>query len=165
MPRRELLTRAERESLLTVPVIEADQIRHYTLSRSDLAFIRQHRWDYNRLGVAIQLCYHRYPGRVLARGETPTAALLAMVATQLKSTPAQYQAAILAAGRDLMSQGVGRLDRASDAFEREQQNLTRVIGTVRGKRQQWEWLGITAVAALMVGLVLSPFAAGLLSFG
>lgn len=43
MPRRELLTPAERESLLTVPVIEADQIRHYTLSRSDLAFIRQHR--------------------------------------------------------------------------------------------------------------------------
>jgi hypothetical protein len=83
----------------------------------------------------------------------------------LKSTPAQYQAAILAAGRDLMSQGVGRLDRASDAFEREQQNLARVIGTVRGKRQQWEWLGITAAAALTVGLVLSPFAARLLPFG
>ena len=83
----------------------------------------------------------------------------------LKSTPAQYQAAILAAGRDLMSQGVGRLDRASDAFEREQQNLAGVIGTVRGKRQQWEWLGITAAAALTVGLVLSPFAARLLPFG
>ena len=90
MPRRELLTPAERESLLTIPVIEAEQIRHYTLSRSDLAFIRQHRWDYNRLGVAIQLCYLRYPGRVLARGETPPAALLAMVATQLKTTPALW---------------------------------------------------------------------------
>jgi len=64
-----------------------------------------------------------------------------------------------------MSQGVGRLDRASDAFEREQQNLTRVIGTVRGKRQQWEWLAITAAAAFTVGLVLSPFAARLLPFG
>jgi hypothetical protein len=83
----------------------------------------------------------------------------------LKSTPAQYQAAILAAGRDLMSQGVGRLDRASDALEREQQNLTRVIGTVRGKRQQWEWLAITAAAALVIGLVVSPFAARLLPFG
>jgi len=90
MPRRELLTPAERESLLTVPVIEAEQIRYYTLSRSDLAFIRQHRWDYNRLGVAIQLCYLRYPGRVLARGETPPAALLAMVASQLKTTPALW---------------------------------------------------------------------------
>jgi hypothetical protein len=83
----------------------------------------------------------------------------------LKSTPAQYEAAILAAGRDLMSQSVGRLDRASDALEREQQNLTRVIGTVRGKRQQWEWLAITAAASLVVGLVLSPFAARLLPFG
>ena len=83
----------------------------------------------------------------------------------LKSTPAQYQTAILAAGRDLVSQGVGRLDRASDAFEREQENLARVIGTVRGKRKQWEWLAITAAAALVVGLLLSPFAARLLPFG
>jgi hypothetical protein len=83
----------------------------------------------------------------------------------LKSTPAQYLAAILAAGRDLMSQGVGRLDRASDAFEHEQRNLAGVIGTVRGKRKQWEWLGITAAAALTAGLVLSPFAARLLPFG
>jgi hypothetical protein len=64
-----------------------------------------------------------------------------------------------------MSQGVGRLDRASEGLEREQQNLARVIGTVRGKRQQWEWLAITASAALTVGLVLSPFAARLLPFG
>jgi hypothetical protein len=64
-----------------------------------------------------------------------------------------------------MSQGVGRLDRASDALEREQQNLAGVIGTVRGKRQQWAWLAITAAAALTVGLLLSPFAARLLPFG
>ena len=83
----------------------------------------------------------------------------------LKSTPAQYQAAILAAGRDLMSQGVGRLDRASEGLEREQQKLAHVIGTVRGKRQQWEWLGITAAAAVMIGLLVSPFAARLLPFG
>ena len=56
-------------------------------------------------------------------------------------------------------------DRASDALEREQQNLARVIGTVRGKRQQWEWLAITAAAALVIGLVVSPFAARLLPFG
>lgn len=64
-----------------------------------------------------------------------------------------------------MSQGVDRLDRASDAFEREQRNLVGVIGTVRGKRKQWEWLGITAAAALTVGLLVSPFAARLLPFG
>ena len=80
MPRRGLLTPAERESLLTIPSTEAERIRHYTLNRADLGFIRQHRWDYNRLGVAIQLCYLRFPGRVLARGE--------MVAAQLKTTAA-----------------------------------------------------------------------------
>ena len=64
-----------------------------------------------------------------------------------------------------MSHGVGRLDRASDALEREQRNLAGVIGTVRGKRKQWEWLAITAAAALTIGLVLSPFAARLLPFG
>ncbi len=36
---------------------------------------------------------------------------------------------------------------------------------MRGKRQQWEWLAITAATALVVGLVLSPFAARLLPFG
>jgi hypothetical protein len=36
---------------------------------------------------------------------------------------------------------------------------------VREKRQQWEWLGITAAAALVIGLVVSPFAARLLPFG
>jgi Domain of unknown function (DUF4158) len=90
MPRRELLTPAERESLLTVPSTEAEQIRHYTLSRADIGFIRQRRWDYNRLGVAIQLCYLRYPGRVLGRGETPPATLLGMVATQIKTTAAYW---------------------------------------------------------------------------
>jgi len=30
-----------------------------TRRRSDLAFIRQHRWDYNRLGVAIQRSFKR----------------------------------------------------------------------------------------------------------
>ncbi len=35
---------------------------------------------------------------------------------------------------------------------------------MRGKRKQWAWLGITAVAALALGRVLSPFAARLLPF-
>jgi ElaB/YqjD/DUF883 family membrane-anchored ribosome-binding protein len=83
----------------------------------------------------------------------------------LNATPAQYQAAILAAGRDLMSQAAGRIDQATDVFKREQQNLASVIGTVRVQRKQWEWLTITAASALLVGLLLSPFAARLLPFG
>jgi Domain of unknown function (DUF4158) len=32
----------------------------------DLAAVRQHRGDHNRLGFAVRFCYPRYPGRVLA---------------------------------------------------------------------------------------------------
>jgi len=83
----------------------------------------------------------------------------------LRATPAQHQAAIAAAGQDLMSRTAGRLDAAAEAFKREQQNLTIVIGTLRGQRKQREWLAIAAAAALVLGLLLSPFAARVLPFG
>ncbi len=40
-----------------------------------------------------------------------------------------------------------------------------MIGTVRTQRKQLEWLAITATAALIAGLLLSPFAARWLPFG
>lgn len=83
----------------------------------------------------------------------------------LRATPSQHQAAILEAGQDLMSRAGGRIDQAAEAFTREQQNLAGVIGTVRDQRTQREWFAITAGVALVVGLVLSPFAARLLPFG
>ena len=64
-----------------------------------------------------------------------------------------------------MSGAAGRIDQAADALKREQQNLAGVIGSVRAQRKQREWLAITAAAALVVGLLLSPFAARLLPFG
>ena len=83
----------------------------------------------------------------------------------LKSTPAQHQAAISAAGQDLMSRAAGRIDAATDAFKREQQALAGVIGTARDQSTQREWLAITAAVALVAGLVLSPYVARLLPFG
>jgi hypothetical protein len=83
MPRRELLTPDERETLLSIPNEEFERIRHYTLSRADINFIRQHRWTHNRLDVAVQLCVLRYPGRVLNRAEQPPAPLLGMIGAQL----------------------------------------------------------------------------------
>jgi hypothetical protein len=83
----------------------------------------------------------------------------------LRSTPAQYQAAILAAGHDLMSRAAFNMDRAAEAFDEEQRNLAGVIGTVLTQRKQLEWIGITAAAALLLGLLVSPFAARLLPFG
>jgi TnpA family transposase len=84
MPRRELLTPAQREELLASPTEEIDLIRHYTFSTHDFAVIRRCRGDHNRLGFAVQLCYLRFPGRLIALGEVPYPPILGMVAAQLK---------------------------------------------------------------------------------
>ena len=55
MPRRSILSAAERESLLVLPDSKDDLIRHYTLSDTDLSIIRQRRGPANRLGFAVQL--------------------------------------------------------------------------------------------------------------
>jgi hypothetical protein len=62
---------------------EGELIRRYTLAKADLAFVRQHRGDHNRLGIAIQMCSLRFPGRVLAENERPPDRLLNLMATQL----------------------------------------------------------------------------------
>ncbi|MDT4811277.1 Tn3 family transposase ISPa38 [compost metagenome] len=71
MPRRTVLSTTERESLLALPDTDEELIRHYTFNESDLALIRQRRGAANRLGFAVQLCYMRYPGIMLAAGEEP----------------------------------------------------------------------------------------------
>ena len=52
MPRRSILSAAERDSLLALPDTQDELIRHYTFSEPDLSLIRQRRGDANRLGVA-----------------------------------------------------------------------------------------------------------------
>jgi TnpA family transposase len=84
MPRRELLTLAQRDELLAFPTEEADLLRHYTFSTHDLAVIRRHRGDHNRLGFAVQFCYLRFPGRLIALDEVPYPPILGMAAAQLK---------------------------------------------------------------------------------
>ncbi|WP_189662923.1 DUF4158 domain-containing protein, partial [Pseudomonas amygdali] len=87
MPRRSILSLAERESLLALPDSQDEMIRHYSFSETDLAIIRQRRGSANRLGFAVQLCYMRYPGVTLAMDEEPFEPLLRLVATQLKVPP------------------------------------------------------------------------------
>lgn len=90
MPRRELLTPAERVQLFAFPEDESELIRLATLARSDLTYIREHRGDHNRLGLAIQMVYLRHPSRVLPANEAPFPPLLGIVAAQLKVTPAVW---------------------------------------------------------------------------
>jgi TnpA family transposase len=90
MPRRELLTPTERVQLFAFPEDEGELIRLATLARADLTYIRQHRGDHNRLGLAIQMVYLRHPSRVLPQSEAPYPPLLGIVAAQLKVTPAAW---------------------------------------------------------------------------
>src|SRR3954467_14476160 len=90
MPRRSLLSAAERERLLAPPDDPNELIRHYTLSEPDLSVIRQHRGAANRLGFAVLLCYMRHPGVILGAGEPPSAPLLPLVAKQLKGSPERW---------------------------------------------------------------------------
>uniref|UniRef100_UPI001FCF1237 DUF4158 domain-containing protein n=2 Tax=Escherichia coli TaxID=562 RepID=UPI001FCF1237 len=76
MPRRSILSAAERESLLALPDTKDELIRHYTFSESDLSIIRQRRGPANRLGFAVQLCYLRFPGVILGADEPPFPPLL-----------------------------------------------------------------------------------------
>ena len=87
MPRRNLLTPAERTSLLAFPATDDESIQHYTFSESDLSVIRQRRGSHNRLGFAVQLCYLRYPGFALPTDAEPPASLLKIVGRQLRIEP------------------------------------------------------------------------------
>lgn len=90
MPRRSILTAAQREELLAFPDDESELIRLYTLSREDLRFVRAHRGGHNQLGIAIQLCYLRYPGHTLTAGDTPYGPMLGIVAAQLDVPPSLW---------------------------------------------------------------------------
>ncbi|KKM00820.1 hypothetical protein LCGC14_1800630, partial [marine sediment metagenome] len=90
MPRRSVLTPAERAGLLAFPVTDDEFVRHYTFSESDLAAIRQRRGKQNRLGFAVQLCYLRYPGFALPTDEEPPAPLLLTVGRQLRIEPEMW---------------------------------------------------------------------------
>ena len=70
MPRRRVLTEAQLDALLALPMDDAVLVRHWMLGADDLAAIgRAARRDRNQLGFAIQLCALRYPGRLPRPGE------------------------------------------------------------------------------------------------
>lgn len=83
MPRRSVLSTAEKEALLAWPIDEIERIRFYTFSPTDLKIIRERRGEANRLGFAVQLCAMRYPGMALGAEQVPPSWLLKLVAGQL----------------------------------------------------------------------------------
>lgn len=87
MPRRSILSAAERASLLALPDTEDAFIRHDTFSEPDLSLIRQRRSDANRLGVAVQLCLLRFPGQGLLPDAAVPMPLLEWIGRQLRLDP------------------------------------------------------------------------------
>jgi len=87
MPRRPLLSAAERSTLVAFPIDPSTLIRHYTFDEGDLTRIRRHRGAHNRFGFAVHLCCLRFPGYALAADATPPEAVLAWVGQQLQIDP------------------------------------------------------------------------------
>lgn len=84
MALRKILSEKEKENLIESPSLKEDIIRWYTLAESDIIIIEQNcRGTANKLGFAIQLCYLRFPGKVLKSNETPEFLLLQYVCEQL----------------------------------------------------------------------------------
>ncbi|WP_234732014.1 DUF6118 family protein [Acidocella facilis] len=83
----------------------------------------------------------------------------------LTMTPEQHRQAIAQAGNGLMREAAQKLDRATQDAERERQQLAGLIGTARRQDEQRTWLIYAALAAFLVGLLVSPFVAGALPFG
>ena len=78
MPRRMILTDAERQNFLALPSDDDTLIRHWSLDDEDHRLLETRRRDDTRLGLALQLCALRYPGRLIQRGEViPESALSA----------------------------------------------------------------------------------------
>jgi hypothetical protein len=67
MRKHELLSEAEREQLLGIPIDRDDLARLYTLEPNDIDKVRLRREHRNRLGVALQLALFRHPGMTLAQ--------------------------------------------------------------------------------------------------
>ncbi|MCB1053352.1 MAG: Tn3 family transposase, partial [Acidobacteria bacterium] len=90
MPRRSILSAAERDSLTAIPETQDEFIRHYTFSESDLSLIRLRRGDANRLGVAVQMCLLRFPGQGLLPHAVVPTCLLEWIGQQLRLDPASW---------------------------------------------------------------------------
>lgn len=87
MPWRDLWFPAQRAQVMALPTSLREYEDLYTLTAADLDFVTVHRTHTNRLGVAVQLCFLRYPGRAWAPEETTPTAMLRFIAPQVGSEP------------------------------------------------------------------------------
>jgi TnpA family transposase len=87
MPHRDLLSSVQRAQLLALPSSLREIEELYTLTPADLDFIAAHRTNSNRIGVAMQLCFLRHPGRMWLPEEEIPAPVLRFIARQVGADP------------------------------------------------------------------------------
>jgi TnpA family transposase len=90
--RPRILTDEQRLWLTTIPpdLSQKELVRYYTLSPDDIAFIQRHYKDENRLGIAVQLCGLRYPGRRLVDLLPIPEPVLGYIAEQMDIAPEAF---------------------------------------------------------------------------
>jgi TnpA family transposase len=84
--RRELLSGAQRVQLLALPTGLREVEERYSFTPSDLEFIGA-QTNSNRLGIAVQLCFLRHPGRTWTPEERIPATMLHWIAAQVNADP------------------------------------------------------------------------------
>ncbi|MGE5294833.1 MAG: Tn3 family transposase [Solirubrobacterales bacterium] len=87
MPWRDLLSSAQRSQLLALPTARREIEEAYTLTPADRDFIAMHRTVSNRLGMAMQLCFLRHPGRAWTPEEVIPPSMLRFIADQVDASP------------------------------------------------------------------------------
>ncbi len=87
-----VLNDGQRLLFTTIPqeLTTQELTEQYTLTEEDHRFIARFRHDSNRLGVALQLCMLRYPGRPLSTMTSLPLQLVEFVASQIGVAPQSY---------------------------------------------------------------------------
>ena len=92
MPWRDLLSLAQRTQLLALPTSLPDLEEFYTLTPTDREFVAARRTPTNRLGIAVQLCFLRHPGRAWIPKEALPLRMLRYIASQIEVSTNNFEA-------------------------------------------------------------------------
>lgn len=87
MPWKQLLSSAQRAQVLALPTSLREFEDLYTLNPADRQFVAIRRTDANRIGIAVQLCFLRHPGRAWAPDELLPTAMTRFIARQVDADP------------------------------------------------------------------------------
>ena len=153
MSKRPLLKPDRWAALLAMPTDEARLLRHCVLDPVDLDLIRTKTAPHNQLGLALQLCLLRHPGRQWRHDEVLPEAMVAFVAEQIDvshnvlaeyakreqtrrehAAEAQRHLGLRVAGREDRRAALAAALEAADATDQGQPIAETMIAALRDRR-------------------------------